>query len=409
MALEAVRGIAALAVVLGHLSFVLCPGLWGTAHDTFLECLLASPPLAVLYNGSFAVRIFFVLSGVVLSHAFFRERDSARLGSALLRRYPRLAIPAATAVLLSYSLLSAGVLYNHVVADLLNRPADDWFRGMYGFAPSLRLALNEGVYSAFVSGESRYVPVLWTMSVEFQGSLLVYSFLAFFGSWRKRWTVYLGGVTCLVLARLPYLVDFVIGIALADFQVMTQRRWLELRLGNITAIALIALGLFLGSLRVSWIEEAGLSRGTGYVASIGAALIVGSVLLTPRVRHVLDARFATWLGKISFSLYLIHIPIMSSLGAWVFVVAYGQLRLGMATASILSAAVSISASCACAQLMSQTVEHWSIVFPRRLLETGIERGGQARSVGGESCALAREANRKTDRQSLEEPSASSVT
>jgi hypothetical protein len=85
--LEAVRGLAACAVVLNHLLLAFWP--------VFAEDRSISPLLKVTYKGSFAVAVFFVLSGFVLSLSFFRTRDVRVVTSAAVRRYPRLALPVA--------------------------------------------------------------------------------------------------------------------------------------------------------------------------------------------------------------------------------------------------------------------------------------------------------------------------
>ena len=54
------------------------------------------------------------------------------------------------------------------------------------------------------------------------------------------------------------------------------------------------------------------------VKAIGFTLLVNNIDLFKRI---LSTKFFTFMGKISFSLYLIHIPILFSIGAWLYLYA----------------------------------------------------------------------------------------
>src|SRR4051794_11019896 len=93
LSLESIRGLAALAVVFCHC----VNGFYPTLRKA------AAPPGTQLWqNGEFAVRLFFVLSGFVLSLSYFRQPSLVTLRSAAVRRYFRLLLPIAGSVLLAY-------------------------------------------------------------------------------------------------------------------------------------------------------------------------------------------------------------------------------------------------------------------------------------------------------------------
>ena len=73
--LEGIRGFAAFIVVIFHFIGNFHPAsIYGTSNTHVkgnVEHLFAMTPLNVLYSGSLAVCIFFVLSGFVLSMKFF--------------------------------------------------------------------------------------------------------------------------------------------------------------------------------------------------------------------------------------------------------------------------------------------------------------------------------------------------
>lgn len=79
IALEGLRGLAAVGVLLSHALFAVEPGIFKTMYPLAQAAwpeigwpaqLLTLPPLSMLINGSFAVCVFFVLSGFVLTKSF---------------------------------------------------------------------------------------------------------------------------------------------------------------------------------------------------------------------------------------------------------------------------------------------------------------------------------------------------
>ena len=99
--LDGLRGVAALIVVVFHVMSAFVPA-WVPDQSEAVPWW-ADSPLAVLYNGTFAVPVFFVLSGFVLAQASLLPRKHLWLDLAL--RYLRLALPATASVLLACGLL----------------------------------------------------------------------------------------------------------------------------------------------------------------------------------------------------------------------------------------------------------------------------------------------------------------
>jgi peptidoglycan/LPS O-acetylase OafA/YrhL len=58
-----------------------------------------------------------------------------------------------------------------------------------------------------------------------------------------------------------------------------------------------------------------------YWHGIGAQILCATILLSPSLQSVLSHRYLLWLGKVSFTLYLIHVPLMRTVLAWAFAVS----------------------------------------------------------------------------------------
>ncbi len=323
--LEGLRGVAAFVVFFAHFVGAFYPAFLFNdpklAHVPYqIETRLAPTPLGVVFDGELAVCVFFVLSGYVLSAGFFARPSRLAAGVSFLKRYLRLEIPILASVLLGWFLLAFDWTANLQVLELTK---SQWF-GRYAVAePSLGQALRGSLIGVFIHGQNEYNPLLWTMKVELLGSYLVYGLLLVFGRSRWRFAGYLAA-TALLLES--YYALFVVGMALSSVRPWTQSlasRPMVRRLGW----ALLIVGVLVGTYPCYYDP-----KGTwwwqvfGSVAPmapksyprLAAPLILGALLVVPRLQSFFSSKIPRFLGRISFSLYLIHFLILASASSWLF-------------------------------------------------------------------------------------------
>jgi peptidoglycan/LPS O-acetylase OafA/YrhL len=101
--LDGLRGLAALTVVVFHFFSAYVPGLLADQTDT--PWWGSDTPLAILFNGDFAVCVFFVLSGFVIANSAAQGRTAFALN--VVRRYFRLAAPVAASTVIGWARLAA--------------------------------------------------------------------------------------------------------------------------------------------------------------------------------------------------------------------------------------------------------------------------------------------------------------
>ena len=352
--LESIRGVAALVVVFYHFSLGFWPYMDEPAsplmpHVRRVFRFVARSPLDFWYHGAFAVVVFFVLSGFVLSYSFLRSPRHETLTSAALRRYLRLAVPVTTSVLLSYGLMRLHLNRNAEAAAVGH---SDWLGAWGGFRPSLLAngptgALRQGLYGCFFHLETSYNNVLWTMSVELPCSLLVFAFLALFGTVRNRWLVYAVAAAVLVWAVTdPSYFDFLVGIVLCDLYVRFEVRRRVFDLGWF-AWPLLLLGCLLGGYNGSpalpWLTRWVAVR---HVWTAGAAVVIGVPLFSTRVQRVMSSRPLAWLGRISFGLYLVHVLALLSVGSAVYLRLRQHAHWGHNSAALVASAAGIAVALA---------------------------------------------------------------
>jgi peptidoglycan/LPS O-acetylase OafA/YrhL len=363
--LEAIRGLASLSVVVGHIILAFWPALYAR-NGPLWEPLpwwlrtLARFPGKFLWDGEQAVSIFFVLSGFVLSLSFFQRGSASALGSAAIRRYPRLMLPVAGSVLLAFLLLSWGAIASQEAVRHMDEAqglaldphaapghSNNWLRNYYPFAPDGFAAVREGLWDAFRVG-SRYNPVLWTMPIELVGSFLVFGFLALFGGVRNRWLLYaIGGGLLFARGEYHYL-DFLLGVALCDLWAHNQRTWRK-ALPLMPALALIAAGVFL----VPW-------------KPVKALAVVAATAASPAVQRQLRARWLALLGRLSFGLYLVHMPIVCSLGCGLYLFLCRGPGWGHVAASLVAALAALAGSLLAALGFYHAIDRPAILLTRAL-------------------------------------------
>jgi peptidoglycan/LPS O-acetylase OafA/YrhL len=335
--LDGLRGVAAVNVMIMHFFVALAPAMvYGNelpSHFGNLDHIFSTTPLGLIGAGNFSVCIFFVLSGYVLTQKFFKTRDNNVIISSAMRRYIRLFIPVFAAVMLSYLLASSG-LYRYYI-DTMTVSAGSNYRGYWTFTPDFLDAIKQAAWNSFfIGGAIPYNPVLWTMRVEFFGSMLVFAMALLFGSMRNRWTFYLS--LAFLFINFYYLA-FVIGIVLADvFNSKTPMFKTDNRI--ILSIILIS-GLFLGSYPVSPLPDDSLYRflDIGFFETpmviyhiIGAGMLMYVLLNSRGLQSFFSSPVPLFLGKISYSLYLVHFMVISSFTCALFLSLYPVLSYGSA-------------------------------------------------------------------------------
>lgn len=337
--LESLRGLAALSVVLCHTVQLFWPE---------VRIGQGAPLTSLWHNGGFAVRLFFVLSGFVLALSYCRTRDAQQLKSSAARRYFRLYIPAAASIAFAYLLHVCGAFESLNAAKGIPGQSD-WIRNLYSSGPSLRLAVREALLGPFLDYQfMKYNEVLWTMGVELKGSMLVFAALALCGSARHRWLIYGVLIYALDSWQLRYAVDFACGMALSDWhcnhQAQARTSWLWL--------AVFVLGACLGDLQTAWVAENGTAsmiRGSRWWPTLAALLLVLSSVRSSHVERALSAPPLVWLGEVSFALYLFHLPIICSIGGWIF---RGLMLGGLGNywSAMIASVVAVAASLAVAPI-----------------------------------------------------------
>jgi peptidoglycan/LPS O-acetylase OafA/YrhL len=316
--LDGLRGIAALIVVIFHFLLALKPSVLpdplafasGTSPAATSRLFwLADSPIGIFFNGNFAVYLFFVLSGFVVSNA--AASTSSPVYVNVFFRYLRLSIPATASIILAWVLLR---WFPDEVRSLNAVLPHKWL----GFisqspVPPLSFALTDGLIDIFKDGFSGLNVVLWTMKIELLGSLSIYLIYGLVKSRHVRLAVVvLAILSCVLFYPLRMYFGFALGVGLRE-------AWVAKIQVRYAAAALFA-GILLGFPEPGFMERVfglehlrgALSVGDrGYLVShVAALLIVYGALYSKSAVRCLTTAPIQFLGRFSFPLYLVHVPIL---------------------------------------------------------------------------------------------------
>lgn len=315
-AFDGLRGVAALIVVIYHFLCLLYPQMTPSMSDA--PVAIAHTPVHIFWNGRFAVAVFFVLSGFVMAAATDRRRSS--LVSNSVTRYLRLAVPAALSCVLAWVWLSVWPTAAETMAATIEAPSR-WLQYTYqGDVKTVVHAVADGTVANFWRGYSRFNNVLWTLQYELVGSLAI-----FVGYWlsagrARLLLLLLSSVGIILFIPGPYLA-FTLGAALYEAR---MRGWLDKIPAAVPLLALIG-GILLGYPGAGSHErlslppvpdqwELGASRGM--IPVLAAGLLVYATFALHSMSRFLSHAVPVWLGRISFSLYLVHVPPLYTVVAW---------------------------------------------------------------------------------------------
>ncbi|MFL9912067.1 acyltransferase family protein [Paraburkholderia sp. RL17-337-BIB-A] len=325
--LDSVRGVAALIVVIHHCLLTLPAfsdyffSTWRTSASGVFQTIMFDTPGRVLWAGFEAVTLFYVLSGLVLALPWIQGRPP-RYDTFAIKRICRIYLPYLVTMAIA-SALAAACSSSMNIAGMSR-----WF-SQWGWSNNitgvvlLDAAVMGGAYN-FINGAVH--SLIWELRVSVIFPLLVWPIVR----WRLRgaavvMTVLVGifavarrleygsfapaganpgsGVLANVGFIAYYATFFVLGIVIA-LNLTPLRRWMTALRGPARA-GLLATGL--GIMMTHWTR---MNLVQALVVGIGASIVLIAALSPGRIERVLSLQPLRWLGKISYALYLIHLPLL---------------------------------------------------------------------------------------------------
>ncbi|CAN9214679.1 unnamed protein product [Alternaria alternata] len=296
-------------------------------------------------GGHFAVAIFFVISGYVLSLKSLRliqegkpSSASETVGSALFRRWLRLYIPViiVTFAWTSFRHWSKLSLDMHEMKSTFREDVIVWYQTFKNYS----FVFSTNIYEF----TEAYHPHTWSIPIEFKGSIVVYTTLSALSRCTRNARLW---CEVALITYFLYVVDgfyaalFMSGVLLCDLELLAQRDELPRFLSALAGFKeLIFFHLFIAALYLGGVPAFDapeidrtvlISRSPGWVwlshlkpqavfdakwfyLFWAASFAVASIPRLPWLKRFFETGFCQYLARISFALYLVHGLVIWTLG-----------------------------------------------------------------------------------------------
>ncbi len=319
--LDGLRGIAALIVVFHHLVLLFYPALnYGNGINSTLN-KIAVTPLNIFYNGDFAVCLFFVLSGYVLSYKYILTNNAHILAGYAFKRYFRLMPLIASSVLFIFLFSSLRLFHTQQLNEQLH--LGDWLTSMFNGDPSIGAVLKNIFYGIFLFGDNSYNPVVWSMGIEFIGSMLLFVFLLLGHKIKAKWVLFTALLFLALYFKRYYYIAFLFGYGLCY---LDQKELF--RIGPVIfKFVLLLAGIMCASYPADWqhwntsiyafMTFEGIDLYSFYHV-LGAGVLLLLITQSNTLKKIFSLKPVLFLGRISFSMYLFHLIILVLVSQIVF-------------------------------------------------------------------------------------------
>ncbi|MBC8063829.1 MAG: acyltransferase [Chlorobia bacterium] len=311
---DILRGLSAFGVVLFHCRVDLYAG-WNeirshpeaySAADRLGSYL--SLPMAFMGSG---VMLFFVLSGFCVHYPYAQARKKFLAGGYAARRLLRIYLPYFAAIILTILL--------ETLAWRLSGPEPSSLSTIWR---SLLMVQNYGPEAGQMAGN----PSLWSLPVEIElyaaYPLFLWIMRRFGIKWSLAFVGVVSGLSCLAMNRggtfpdggfLPYWIIWCTGAAVAECAVAAKLRLpsLWLWVGTVSCLA--------ASIATTLLADHLMLKQYVWTSFYLGLLVLG--LRSSKIQEWVACKPGRWLvglGAITYSLYLIHFPLLRVMGAaWV--------------------------------------------------------------------------------------------
>ena len=295
--LDSVRGVAALFVLMSHtLAFLN----WSMS----IQWIFWVPFFSILFSGKQAVCMFFVLSGYILSRPFIKnEGDPApkkiNIITFYIRRFIRIWPPWFAVFLASI------VAKKYFFSPEKTQPEmTDWIKMFWQHSLVFKDYLKQCLFLEHDSTK-QLLNQDWSLGIELKGSILIPLFILM----RKRYFAYFAMAGAVFFLNTgPRYISFMIGVMLASN--------LDFLIGKVNCMKLVQrvflliIGLVLYQAHDFFANmlpnEVLVQKLAWVLSSFGCAVLLVLIFCSKSAQSFLNLKIMTFIGKISFSLYLVQ-------------------------------------------------------------------------------------------------------
>ena len=321
--LTGLKGFGCVTVVFLHLLACLFPNAQNGGYKYIaawdgMYNFIQLTPLNIFFNGSFFVYVFWTISAYLMALSY---KENSQLFEKLFRKFFRLFFTASLISIIAFVLLKNGFYYYAQAGEIIE--GSFWITERDYSVIGIWQLVRELLWDDwFATGYM--IPPLWTMKTELVGCLTT----GFILSTGQKDNKLLLGLLAFALfgTTLSVYSCFLVGILLSNY---SERKPY---VGEISFV----IGCFLGAYPptgvpvhgvYNWMYETIVSKlnrtffdghGVWHIYIIASGLMMFGIIKSDLLKRVFSNKVFVFLGELSMIIYLCHIPVIWSLGAFTF-------------------------------------------------------------------------------------------
>lgn len=246
------------------------------------------------------------MSGFVLSMSYQKKASYSSFFKTTISRYIRLAIPSTVSCILAYFIFSF-----HVDKTSLST----WAQNLGSLNLDIFDAVYQGAILPYIHGKSDYNWVLWTMRIELIGSILVLILHTIMNEYKIKNKSKIILSSIIMLTILLLLTRNTLFLGLVSFLFGTYLNYSKEKINDNLCLAMLIAGVYFAGVHNDSISYKLFYNITHYktydvLNFISGILITTSIIKTNRFNNFLEMRLVKILGELSFSMYLVHLPML---------------------------------------------------------------------------------------------------
>ena len=314
--IDTLKAIACIVVFLGHFYETFC------INIDNVNKLLSIKPLGIIADGGYAVCLFLMVSAYLICVAIYKDKSFERIQKMAFKRYFRLMLPIFFASMLSFMIGYGGGYYNEDVAVLLN---NEWLNGSFS---KEQMTISQLIYSAFIGvlwqGNRVFNDTFWMLYILFLGNYLVIILAIVTSTDNNRGIMVLGFM--LIVYTNTYYYCLVLGAVLAyvNCKMMLNKKRTNSKIFTFICLMCLLLALYLPAWSSPIINILSkydflpaFLKNAFFYKETGCFLLLFSIMNLDRIKDFLEKRkLMNMISNISFSVYLVHWPIIASFSCW---------------------------------------------------------------------------------------------
>lgn len=325
--LDSLRGLAALTVLIGH-CLILLP-YFGSEYNAsyWLLNAIIFTPLSIIWAGHEAVILFFILSGFVLSLPYYSGKEQPYF-TFIIRRIFRIYLPYLLVIALA-------IVVRSLITNQNNLDLNNWIYTLWDEKVSWNSIFNHIIFLGNYNSRV-FDPVVWSLIEEMRISIIfpVIMFVVLRFNWKiniavcmfcsfvsnflyyVKWHFSFSFLPSIlgVLSTIEWIPMFIIGALIAK-----NLKFLIARFKSLSSwgkVVILNMGILSYTyshwvnLKGSIVHQQMIQDGA---ITLGAIIFVISSVSSKTVARFLSYKPIKHCGKISYSLYLVHMIILLSL------------------------------------------------------------------------------------------------